>query len=106
MNENPASTDSEDLKEACAILRHQLNSVLILLLVVSATMTIFFWRQVNLTSKEKEALRSQVTDYQSNAVPALQEFTHKLQEYARTHPDVMPILTKYGAIQPAPAPKK
>ena len=104
MNENSNANGSEDLKETCAILRHQLNSVLILLLVVSATMTIFFWRQASLTRKEKDALRSQVTHYQTNTVPALMEFTRKLQEYARIHPDATNILTKYGVMQPLAAP--
>ena len=104
MNENPDANGSEDLKETCAALRHQLNSALILLLVVSTTMTIFFLRQVTLSNREKAALRSEVMNYQTNAIPALQDFTRKLQDYARTHPDVMPILLKYGAVPTAPAP--
>ena len=105
---NNDSNNTEDLRETCSVLRHQLNSAMILLLVVSATVTIFFLRQYSMAGKEREALRSQVTEYQSNGVPALQEFTRKLQEYGKTHPDVLPILNKYGVMQPAttPVPKK
>ena len=105
---NNDSNNTEDLCETCSILRHQLHSAMILLLVVSATLTIFFLRQYSMAGKEREALRSQVVEYQSNGVPALQEFTRKLQEYGKTHPDVLPILNKYGVMQPAPAaaPKK
>ncbi|HEU5072374.1 MAG TPA: hypothetical protein VFV96_18390 [Verrucomicrobiae bacterium] len=99
MNETPISPGSEDLKETCATLRHQLNSVLILLLVVSATMTIFFLRQVSLARKDIESMRPVITGYQTNTGPAIQEFTRKLQEYAKTHPDVVPILVKYGVVQ-------
>ena len=105
MNESsttPTTNGSVDLKETCATLRHQLNSVLILLLVVSTTMTIFFMRQVSMARKDIELLRPAVADYQTNAAPALQEFTRKLQEYAKTHSDVVPILVKYGVVQVAP----
>ncbi len=105
---NNDSNNNEDLRETCSILRHQLNSAMILLLVVSATMMIFFFRQYSMASKERDALRSQIMEYQTNGVPALQDFTRRLQEYARTHPDVLPILNKYGVMQatPASAPKK
>lgn len=105
---NPDSNPTDDLRETCSLLRHQLNSAMILLLIVSATISIFFLRQYTMASKERDALRAQVMDYQTNGIPALQEFTRKLQDYGRTHPDVLPILNKYGVMQvPAPAaPKK
>lgn len=99
MNENPASNELADLKETCAALRHQFNSVLILLLVVSFTLTIFFLRQVTLARKDRDGIRAGVVEYQQNGVPALNEFTAKLREYAKTHPDVVPILVKYGVVQ-------
>jgi hypothetical protein len=77
---------------------------LILLLVVSATMTIFFLRQVSLARKDRDALRPLIADYQTNAIPALNDFTAKLREYAKTHPDVVPLLAKYGVVQASNAP--
>lgn len=108
MNETPVSNESADLKETCASLRHQFNSVLILLLVVSSTLTIFFLRQVTLARKDRDMIRPGIVEYHQNGVPALNEFTDKLREYAKTHPDVVPILIKYGIVQkatnaPAPA---
>jgi hypothetical protein len=99
MNESPASPGTEDLKETCAALRHQLNTVLILLLIVSGTLTIFFFRQSTLARKDRDLLSQNVTSYQQDAVPALNEFMAKLREYAKTHPDVVPILAKYGVVQ-------
>lgn len=99
MNETPASNSTEDLKATCASLRHQLNSVLILLLIVSSTLTVFFLRQSTLARKDRDLLSQTVTEYQQNAVPALNEFTAKLREYAKTHSDVVPILVKYGVVQ-------
>ena len=98
MNETPASAGSEDLKETCAALRHQLNSALILLLLVSATITVFFLRQSTLARKDRDFLSQTVAEYNANAVPALNDFTGKLREYAKTHPDVVPILAKYGVV--------
>ena len=46
MSENHHSNGSEDLQETCAMLQHQLNSVLILTCVVSLTLTIFFFLPV------------------------------------------------------------
>jgi hypothetical protein len=105
---NTETNEAEQLRETCSILRHQLNSAMILLLVVSATVSIFFLRQYTMARQERDALRTQITDYQSNGIPALLEFTHKLQEYSKTHPDVLPILNKYGVMQVTPAanPKK
>jgi hypothetical protein len=99
MNETPVANEPADLKETCAALRHQLNSVLILLLAVSATLTVFFLRQVTLARKDRDNLNASVVEYQQNGVPALNDFTAKLREYAKTHPDVVPILTKYGVVQ-------
>jgi hypothetical protein len=114
MNDTPVSNEPVDLKETCACLRHQLNSVLILLLVVSSTITIFFLRQVTLARKDRDSIRAGVVEYQQNGIPALNEFTAKLREFAKTHPDVVPILTRYGVVQvsntapptAAPAPGK
>jgi hypothetical protein len=99
MNETPASNESADLKETCASMRQQLNSVLILLLVVSSTLTIFFLRQVTLARKDRDIIRPGIVEYQQNGIPALNEFTTKLREYAKTHSDVVPILVKYRVLQ-------
>jgi hypothetical protein len=99
MSDTSISNSSEDLKATCALLRHQLNSVLVLLLVVSATSTIFFMRQAGEAGKQRDAIQRIVTEYNQTSEPALNEFTAKLREYARTHPDVVPILTKYGVLQ-------
>jgi hypothetical protein len=114
MNENSTpATGSEEAKSccssscSCANLQHQLNSAVVLLLVVSATLTLFFWRQVIVARKDVNAMKLAVAEYQKTSVPTLQDFTRRLQEYGKTHPDVMPILNKYGVNQisnpPAPA---
>lgn len=110
MSENHLSNGSEELQETCATLQHQLNSVLILTCVVSLTLTLFFFLNFRAVQKEAKALRSIVAEHQTKTQPALQSLSVKLVEYAKTHPDIQPIMTKYGVAvptnAPAPAPKK
>jgi hypothetical protein len=99
MSDTPVSNNTEAMQEKCDTLRCQLNSVLVLLLIVSATLTIFFMRQATEARKQRDAIQRVVTEYNQIGVPALNDFTAKLREYAKTHPDVVPILTKYGVMQ-------
>ena len=98
-NESSAAEHPEDLKALCNCLRQQLNAVLILLLLVSATLSLFFLRQVSEVRKQRDALQLMVNNYQQQTMPVLNDFTAKLREYSKTHPDVVPILTKYGVLQ-------
>jgi len=99
MNELPSEPKTEDLKQTCAALRYQLNSVLMLLLVVSGTLTIYFFGQSTQARKQRDAFQQTVDDYNQKTLPVLTDFTGKLREYAKTHPDVVPILAKYGVVQ-------
>lgn len=109
MNDTQNSPGSEDLKATCAALRHQLNTVLILLLIVSGTTGIFFLRQVNMARGQIKNFTPVVANYQQNTKPIIDDFVARLREYAKTHQDVVPILAKYGVVQAtntAAAPKK
>ena len=104
----PSPTGSSEEQVTPALVRRlqqQVNTLLILLLVVSGTLSVFLLRQVSLQRKEMDRLRPVVAQYNTNVVPRLQEFMNQLGEYSRTHPEVMPILTKYGLVQhPAAGP--
>ena len=107
LNQPTQTPNQEDLRETCAALRHQLNSVLVLLFLVSATLGFFFLRQSSEVGKQRDMLKQVVENYQRNTEPAVNNFTGKLREYGKAHPDVMPILVKYGVVQltnPAVAP--
>jgi len=107
MSEPTPESIPEDLRETCASLRHQLNSVLMLLLLVSATMMFFFKRQSSEIGRQRDMLKQIVENYQQKTEPAVKDFSAKLREYGKTHPEVMPILVKYGVVQltnPAAAP--
>lgn len=99
MSDTPVSNNTEVQQANCETLRCQLNSVLVLLLVVSATLTIFFMRQATEARKQRDAIQRIVTEYNQIGAPALNDFAAKLREYSKSHPDVLPILTKYGVMQ-------
>lgn len=102
-----AVENSEDLQAQVTSLRQQLWTLLVLLVVVSGAFTIFLTAQVKFASNDLRDMQQIVDQGKSMDV-----FLQKLVEYSRTHPDFVPILTKYGitptANSPAPvaAPKK
>ncbi len=96
----PAQPGVNGVQEQLDALRHLIVSVLILLLVVSGTLTIYLLRQWRTVSKELAAVSPQATqmirDYQTNRGPAMDDFLRKIADYGRKNPDFMPIMVKYG----------
>ncbi len=92
--------DSSDLREQIESLRHLIGSVLILLVVVSGTLTLFLLRELKTTSAQLDAFRSGATNmiaaYQKQQAPLMDEFIKRIQQYGQTHRDFDPILFKYG----------
>jgi hypothetical protein len=104
LENTPPQPDVAELQEQCDSLRHLVVSLLVLMLVVSGTLTIFLVRQWRFTRNDLVALRSQlnpqinqvIADYTRNKAPAINDFLHKLGDYSKTHPDFAPIAAKYG----------
>jgi hypothetical protein len=95
----PAQPDVNELREEYEALRHLVVSILVLALVVSGTLTIYLLRQWRFTHTELLATRPVaqpvIANYQK-AGPAMDQFLNRLADYGRTHPDVIPVLTRYG----------
>jgi len=95
--------DVNELQAQCLWLRRQVFSMLVLLVVVSGTLTIYLLRQYRITRADLKAIRPQaeqfIADYQKNTAPKWDEFQRKIAEYGRTHPDFTPIMVKFG-LQP------
>jgi hypothetical protein len=103
--------DVNELQEQCQWLRRQVFTLLVLMVVVSGTLTVYLWRQYRTVHSDLKALRSQygqgIADYQKNTAPKAEEFVKKLVEYGQTHPDFAPIMNQIQPHPaPAPAPKK
>jgi hypothetical protein len=111
MNETPiipaAPVESESLADAVATLRVQFQAALIIMIMLSGALDLYLLRQYTSLRKEVAALEPQVgqmlADYQRVSVPLINSFLGKLTEYAKTHPDFQPILTRYNVQAAAPA---
>ena len=107
--ENPTAThtDANDLQAQLESVRHLIVSVLILLIVVSGTFSIYLLRQYRSTKLDLAIYGPQVkqvmAEYNRISVP-MNEFVKQIVDYGRTHPDFAPVLNKYGIKSGAPAP--
>lgn len=110
----PEETSSSSEVET---LKNQVFILLIALIVVSGTLTIFLYRQASLTNKdidEAQKNAQRVGEAVARNESAVGTFVGELMEYGQKHPDFLPVLKKYGmvptpgmpALTPAPAPKK
>ena len=119
MNESETNSPAPtELMDQIVALRHQVFTLLLALVVVSGTLTVYLYRQASITGKDVVAVKPQATkiiqEFSHNRV-GMENFVKQLTAYGSTHPDFQPILRKYGivpqsAITPAapaaPKPKK
>jgi len=122
-NKTAVQPEATDLQTELDAVRHLVVSILILMIVISGTFSIYLLRQWRTTAKELTLIRPQVANmvgiYQKDEAPWMQDILKKFSEYGRTHPDYMPILAKYnikpgaatgappaGAANPTAAPQK
>jgi hypothetical protein len=107
MNETSSPTD---FAEQIAALRRQTFTLLLALIIVSGTLTVFLYRQASLTRRDIAAIKpqaSQIIQAYSQNGSNIQNFVKTLAAFGATHPDFQPILKKYGiAPTNAAAPKK
>jgi hypothetical protein len=87
-------------------LRCQVTSLLLALIVVSGTLTVFLWYQSRVTEKSIDAVKPEairVTRIFEQNRPALDKLVRQLVVYGQSHPDFQPILKKYGIPLTLPA---
>ena len=117
-SEAPATPFSErrpaapDLAAELKATQRQLSNLMIVLLVVSGTLAIFLLQEVRYAKADFANLQSQseqldqarqiIANYNQKSVPAMQGFLSQLGEYSKAHPDVLPILAKYGLVRRNP----
>jgi hypothetical protein len=83
-----------------AALKNQVFTLLMALIVVSGTLTIFLYRQSSLTGSDL-AQAKQLNVMITQNETALNTFITQLVAYGEKHPDFVPVLKKYG-IAPQP----
>lgn len=96
-----ASSSSEltELREQCAQLRAQTQNLRLAQLIVALAVAGFFWVEVARNGQALETMRpqaAQVAEVTKKQTPAINDFVNRLAEFGRTHPDFVPVLTKYG----------
>src|SRR5260370_23810860 len=98
--QEPTHYQSEisDLQAQFDSLQQLVSSLLVVLIVISGTLTIFLlrqWRFVKTELDERTPEAAQLLVEYTNSYAMTQDFAKKLAEYGRTHPDFGPITAKY-----------
>jgi hypothetical protein len=100
---NPEATNSDSATEIAA-LRRQVFTLLIALIVISGTLTVYLYRQASLAGKDINAIKPQAQQiigvFNQNQT-LMVNFVNQLVAYGEKHPDFVPVLKKYG-IAPVP----
>jgi hypothetical protein len=114
----PATPEADDVNQQCVSLQRQMTTLLLAVVIVSGTLTVFLWRQARYARHDLDAIKptaAQIIQEFNQKQAGLQTFVSKVAEYGRTHPDFAPIMNKYKltsitsappAAVTAPAPKK
>jgi cytochrome b561 len=111
MNESEINSPAPvELKDQVAALQHQVFALLLALVVVSGTLTVYLYREASIVGADIAVIKPQATQTIrafNQTHPGLDNFVKQLIVYGQTHPDFRPILQKYGLNPPPPAaPKK
>jgi hypothetical protein len=100
---------SNELNEQVSALQRQVFALLLALIVVSGTLTVYLYRQASLTRKDTDALQQQagpvIAIFRQNQA-AMINFVNQLVIYSQTHPDFRPVLLKFGITPPTSEPRK
>jgi DNA integrity scanning protein DisA with diadenylate cyclase activity len=107
-NESPVP-DASELSNQIAALQRQLFSLLLVLIVVSGTVTVYLYREASLKRKDIEALRptaNQIIETFGKNREKMLTFLDQLNAYALNHPDIKQILARNGFNVSTPAAKK
>jgi hypothetical protein len=90
----PENNNAENHAELAA-LKSQLFTLLLALIVVSGTLTVFLYRQASLVNKDILQFK-QADANLTRSENAIGDFVGKLWAYGQKHPEFMPVLKKYG----------
>ncbi|HTY89100.1 MAG TPA: hypothetical protein VMB80_16760 [Candidatus Acidoferrum sp.] len=103
-----APVPQNDLLDQVVALRQQVFTLLLALVVVSGTLTVFLYIQARRASMELAVIKPQASamiDAFKQKQPTMETFVKQLTAYGVTHPDFQPILKKYGIpLPPASSP--
>ena len=103
-----APTTVDTLARDLASLRLSVQVALVSLVILSAAVGLYLFRQVSLLRRQAEfshrTAEFMASNYNVNLATQAVEFERKLLEFARTNPDLQARLSKYYASTPASTP--
>lgn len=116
LNNPSGPSEVSELKGLCAELQSQAHTLRVVLLLVVGSLCLFFWREASFHGHIAQQLEPQVMQASQIAnalskqgssfdkqLQAIQGAVARLVDYGRTHPDYVPILSKYGVPVANPA---
>jgi hypothetical protein len=92
-----------DSNSEISSLRNQVFTLLVALIVVSGTVTVYLYRQASILGKDLNASQQLINSF-NKGQPAVASFVNQLGAYSMTHPEIRPVLAKYGIIPAATQP--
>ena len=102
------SAGLQTLRDEVRTLRSLFSAAAMALLLLSFGINAYLYYQDRILRKELDTAKKMTQDFETVRRPMVNTFITRLQDFARSHPDINPILDKYGirpaASAPAPAP--
>ena len=89
-----------DSNSEIVALRNQVFVLLLALIVVSGTVTVYLYRQASVMGKDVSASQQLINSF-NKGQPVVAAFANQLGAYSMTHAEIRPVLAKYGIV-PAP----
>jgi hypothetical protein len=93
MNETN-ETDSS-LNDQIAALQRQVFALLLALVVVSGTVTVYLYRQASILGKDVASEKQLIMSVNQGETTMI-SLANQLAAYSKLHPEIAPLLTKYG----------
>jgi len=98
----------QTLREEVRTLRSLFSAAVMALLLLSFGINAYLYYQDRILRKELDTAKKIALEFETVRRPMVNAFITRLQDFARSYPDIKPILDKYGirpaATAPAPAP--
>ena len=86
----------EELRREVQSLRAALSASVLLLFIFSFCVNVYLWHQSSLIHAQAMAAPQVVYDFDNGGAGQAIEFWTHLNDYARAHPDFVPIINKYS----------
>ena len=103
-SEGGANSTLSALQAEVQALRGLLLGVVTVLIILSASVNLFLLRQASMARGQLAENQKSIDDYDHHLLPNVQDFWGKLNAFAKSNPDLAPILGKYNFQGATPAP--